>query len=408
MKISLVAGDDLTGNARVRNEARALVAAGHRVTVFGVLSPGTEAEDDEAGVVYVRVPLRGWHAGGGGLSRSVRLARWYERFAPVVDAAVRRETPEAIHAHDLDVAGPAQDAAIGLRVPFVYDVARAAYVDRLADAIAPPPNGARRAAHAAATEHLRRRGAALETRLRRRGVAATIADTESLADDLRRRYGGERPAVIRSLPPRAAPQRTDELRRRLRLSAADRILVLLGPAEDGCGVEAAVRALRLLGEGHVLAVLGCTPRLARFERLAETEGVAAQVRLVPPAPADEMLRLAASGDVAVVPTEPVSAAQRLGVPARLWTSLAAGLPVVASDTREAGAVVRATGAGVLYPARAPQDPAALAEGVHTILGDGSLARTCAESARHAVATTLNWETESLRLVDLYDEIEKLR
>jgi glycosyltransferase involved in cell wall biosynthesis len=408
MKIALVAGDDLSRNSRVRLEARALAAAGHRVTVHGVLSPGTEEEDDEAGVVYVRVPLSGWQARGGGLRRPVRIARWYERFAPVVDAAVRRETPEAIHAHDLDVAGPAQDAATLLGVPFVYDVSRAAYVDRISEVVGPRRGGAGRAALAAAVEHLRRKGAALETKLRRRGIAATIADTASLAEDLHRRYGGARPYVVRSLPPRAAPKRTDELRRHLGLYATDNVLVFLGPLEDGCGADTAVRALKLLGERHVLVFLGCTPRLSRYEDLAESEGVAARVRFVPPAPQGEILIRAASGDVALVPTEPSTATHRLGVPPRLYAALAAGLPIVASDTREAGAVVRATGAGVLYPARSPQDPAALAEGVHTLLSDGPLRRTCAEAAVHAVATTMNWETESLRLIDLYDDVEKRR
>jgi glycosyltransferase involved in cell wall biosynthesis len=408
MKIALVAGDDLSRNTRVRLEARALAAAGHRVTVFGVLGPGTEEEDDEAGVVYVRVPLTGWNARGGGLRRPVRLARWFERFAPVVDAAVRRETPEAIHAHDLDVALPAQAAAIGLGVPFVLDVARSAYVDRLAEVIEPARRGAARPAYVAAMKHLKKVGAALESRLRRRGVAATIADTASLADDLHRRYGGVRPSVVRTLPLRTSPKRTDALRRKLGLYATDRTLVFLGEPEEGSGAEAAVRALRLLGDGYVLVFLGCTPQTADFHRIANAEGVVGQVKFVAPAPDAELLQLAASADVAVVPTEPVGAVQRLGVPPRLYAALAAGLPVVASDTREAGAIVRATGAGVLYPARAPQDPAGLAEGVHTILSDGVLTKTCAEAARHAVATTMNWETESRRLVDVYDDVEKLR
>ena len=401
MKIALIAGDDLSRNHRVRSEARALAAAGHRVTVHGVLSPGTEEEDDEAGVVYVRVPLKGWQARGGGLRRPVRLARWYERFATVVDAAVRREAPEAIHAHDLDVAGPAQEAALALGVPFVYDVSRAAYVDRLAEVIERRPRGAGRAAFSAAMEHLRRKGAALESKLRRRGIAATIADTASLADDLHRRYGGERPVVVRSLPPRVTQKRSDDLRRHFGLYATDRILVLLGPLEDGCGADAAVRALKLLGDGHVLVLLGCAPRMTKLESLIESEGVAGQVRFVPPAPESETLRLAASGDVALVPTEPMTAVHRLGVPPRLYAALSAGLPIVASDTREAGAIIRATGAGVIYPARSPQ-------GVHTILGDGPLRKTCAEASVHAVRTTMNWETESLRLVDLYDDVEKRR
>lgn len=408
MKIAFVTSDDVSRNVRLRLEARALAAAGHRVTVFGVLSPSTEEEEDEAGVVYVRVPLRGWKAHGGGLRRPVRLALWYERFGPVVEAAVRREKPEAIHAGDLDVALPAQDAALALGVPFVLDVAGAAYADRLADVIAPASRGAGRAAYQGALDLLRRKATALEGKLRRRGVAAVIADGEALAADLARRYGGRKPSVVRTLPTYRAPVRGDSLRRRVGAFVTDRLLLFFGPLTDGCGADTAIRALRLLGEGHVLVVTGCAPRLTRYEKIADAEGVSGQVRFVPEAPDAETMRLAASADVALCPTEPATPRLRLGVPPRFWASLAAGLPVVASDVGDVGAVVRETGAGVLYPGRSPQDPAALAEGVHTLLHDGSLARTCAEAAVRAHRESLNWERESTRLVDVYDAIEKDR
>lgn len=398
MKIALVAGDDLAGNPRVRSHARALAAAGHRVTVFGVQSRGTEPEDDEAGVVYVRVRVPA--VARRGLLASLQRRRWFERLRGVVEAAVRRETPDAIHAHDLDVAGPASEAARALGVPFVYDVARAPYADRLAEEL-PAGTGTR------ALRSLRARAESLE-RLVRRRVTTALADTESLADHLVREYGGPRPAVVHTLPPFREPPARSALRRAAKATSRDRLLVLLGPLEEGCGVDAAVCALRILGPRHVLVLLGCAPRLAEFERTAETTGVASQIRFVPPAPEDELMRLASSADVALVPTEPTTAANRLGVPARLWSSLAAGLPVVASDTPEVAAVVRATGAGVLYSARASQDPAALAEAVHLLLADGPLRATCAESALRSARDVLNWERESVRLVDVYDAIESGR
>src|SRR5262245_43299090 len=157
MKITFVTGDDLAVNPRVRSHARALAAAGHRVTVFGVQSRGTEPEEDEAGVVYVRV--RAPVAPRRGLLAPLRLRRWFERFRVVVDAAVRRERPEAIHAHDLDVALPASEAARALRIPFVYDVARAPYADRLGEEL-PAGTGAR------SLRNLRAKAEALETSVR--------------------------------------------------------------------------------------------------------------------------------------------------------------------------------------------------------------------------------------------------
>jgi len=408
MKIAFVAGDDLTQNARLRLSAKALADAGHRVNVYGVLSPTTEAEEDAEGVVYVRVPLSGWKARGGGLRAPLRLARWYERFRPVAELAASRERPDAIHANDLDVALPAQDVARALGVPFVLDAAGAAYVDRLEAALSPDARRPKSPARRAAVAHLRRAGSALEKKLRRRGVAAVIAETQSLADDLARRYGGPRPAVVRSCPPFHASKKSNALREKLGARPGDRLLLFLGPLNEGCGIDAAIRALKLVGRRHLLVVMGCVPRLTRFERLAEDAGVAGQLRFVAPAPPDESARLAASADIALVPTEPVTPVDRLGIPPRLFAAIAAGLPVVASDTAEVGAIVRRTGAGVLYPARSPQDPAALAEGVHTLLDDAALLATCAEASARAARDELNWEKESVRLIDVYDEVERGR
>jgi glycosyltransferase involved in cell wall biosynthesis len=125
-------------------------------------------------------------------------------------------------------------------------------------------------------------------------------------------------------------------------------------------------------------------------------------------PEDEMFLYVASADVGLVPTEPNTVGNRLGLPNKLFESLMAGLPVVASDVPEVGAIVRRTGAGVLYPARLPQDPAALAEGVHTLLSDPDLARACREQGLRAAREELNWERESTKLVDLYDAVEAAR
>ena len=88
----------------------------------------------------------------------------------------------------------------------------------------------------------------------------------------------------------------------------------------------------------------------------------------------------------------------------MFESLAAPVPVVAPDLPALGALVRDTGAGVLYPGREPIDPGALAEALRTVLGDPSLADACRERARAALAGDLAWEHESRRLVEAYERL----
>lgn len=405
MRIAMILGNDFTRDNRVRREARSLAAAGHRVTVHAVLSKDTEPEEEDGDVLVVRTALPDWAHTGSGLAGAWRVARWYRRFEPLVRDAVARGSPECLHAHDLDTVGPAQEAAGAAGIPLVYDDHEASVVDKLPNYLPADARGFKRAALRAALRSLQQRGNALERRVRARGVRAVITVSEGLADDLVRRFGGPRPVVVRNCPPWRQVERTDALRTRIGAYPEDRLILYHGTVTEGCGVEAAIRALRLMGPRHVLVVLGWAWRQDLLEHLAETEGVASQVRFLHGVPQDEMFRLIASADVGVVPTEPNTVGNVHGIPNKLFECLMGGLPVAASDVPEVAQIVRRTGAGVLYPARLDQDPEPLADAVRALLDDRSLHETCREACLAAARAEFNWDKEGVRLVDLYDRIE---
>ncbi len=78
--------------------------------------------------------------------------------------------------------------------------------------------------------------------------------------------------------------------------------------------------------------------------------------------------------------------------------MAAGLPVVASDTPGYDEVVRDGVDGLLVP---PRDPVALAARVELLLGDPELAARLAAAGRERAAT-YDWHVVVRRLEALYD------
>jgi phosphatidylinositol alpha-mannosyltransferase len=78
--------------------------------------------------------------------------------------------------------------------------------------------------------------------------------------------------------------------------------------------------------------------------------------------------------------------------------MAAGLPVVASDTPGYDEVVRDGVDGLLVP---PRDPAALAAGVERLLGDAELRERLVVAGRERAAS-FDWSIVVRRLEDLYD------
>ena len=408
MHIAMILGNDFSRDNRVRREAQALVGAGHRVTLHAVMADGLEPEEDDGDVVVVRTRLPEWTQTGRGAAGAWRVARWYDRFRPLVETALSRDRPDVLHAHDLDTVKPCLEAAQREKLPLVYDDHEASQVDKLPNYVPADARGWKKHTLQAAVRWLQRRGRALERQVRASGPAGLITVSEALADDLVRRFGGPRPVVVRNCPPWRAVKRTQALRVKAGAAPTDRLILYHGTVTEGCGVETAIRALRILGEGHMLVVLGWAWRQDLLEQLAQQEDVASQVRFLKGVSQDEMFDLIGAADVGVIPTEPNTVGNTLGIPNKLFESLMAGLPVVAADVPEVAQIVRSSGAGVLYPAAMPQDPRDLAEGIHTLLSDGSLWATCSEAGRAVARAELNWERESRRLIDLYARIATLR
>jgi glycosyltransferase involved in cell wall biosynthesis len=403
MKVAMVVNSDPLQDGRVRKEARSLVAAGHDVTVFGVRASDDRSADASLGFPVVFAPIPEWVAAGGALATFRRTARWFERMRPLADAAVASR-PDVVHAHDLDTVGPASRAARAAGIPCVYDDHEASYVDKLPNYAPAAMRGPKRAVLAALTRRLQRRGEALEREVRARGLAAIVTVSEPLADRLVARFGGPRPVVVRNCPEFREVPRTDALRERIGAPRDAKLLLYHGTATEGSGIEVVVRALRLLPPHYLFAIVGRVWRQDRYEALARDEGVAGRVRFVPIVPHDEMIRLVASADVGLVPTEPNSEGNAYGLANKFFESMMAGLPLVASATPAVRPILERVRAGLLYPAEAPQDPAALAAAARRLCEDATLWDSCREAGLRAAREEFNWERESRALVAVYERL----
>ncbi len=404
MKIVLVAGNDLLHARRARRHARTLAAAGHEVTLHGVRSNGTEQEEDDGNAVLVRSAVPTWVWRDRGPAAAWRVVHWYQRFASVVQAAVERQRPDALHACGVDTVEPVLAAARELGIPCVLDDPGETRADLLGRRVAGMQESARKRAYDSVVGLLRRRADALRRRVRVGGVRAITTSSRALALDHAQRFGGPQPIVVRDCPPRWNVKRSETLRVRLGAFPGERLIAYRGPGGPGSGIDAVVHALRILGDGHVLAVLGCERPIEEIERVAVAAGVSDRVRFLPPVPEDELLMLLASADVAVIPREPIDHTTQLSIPPELLECLAAGVPVAASGMPAMGRIIQESGAGVLYAARCPSDPGAIAEALSTLLKDDFLLEACREQARAAVASELSWERESQGLIGLYERL----
>jgi glycosyltransferase involved in cell wall biosynthesis len=277
-----------------------------------------------------------------------------EAFAPVLDAL----QPDLLHSHDvqtLNVVAAASEraAARGRRVPWIYDahehiVGLTTYSpDRLAGLIDLE-----------------------ESFIRRADAVLTVCDP--IADDLWRRFGlRERPTVVLNAPLLAAgdpdpvgsgcvegqvPAVTRANRRSLHVDAgldpATPIVVYSGKVDRDRGIDDLASALvDLPVDVHVVLITNRDAGdsyLAGLRGRLERHGCAGRLRIVPYVAPDELVDYLSEAAVGFAGFSPIGN-HEVSLPNKFFDYLHAGVPMVVSDLRLLGPLVRRLGVGRVYP-----------------------------------------------------------
>ena len=421
-------------DARVRKEAESLARVGYRVTVIAIHVPGVTAKEEilPSGVHVRRVPRlygalgrltgastvtpgssgapetsapsragSGDDAGTTRRSRGARIAslgkRLVRRVLKLAGPAARTantwwlnrqmrlaavaKQPAVVHAHDLNTLHPAAQAAKVAGAKLVYD---AHELHR----------------HRHNLGRLAQLRARIDERRLVRCVDLFITAGNAWADYLAGLYRIPRPVVLRNVPEPATPAEGWDLRTELGISAEQRVLLYQGSIQTNRGIEEAIGALAHL-DRCVLVVAGYGAHRPALERLAARAGVADRVYFFGPVPNHELLHWTASADVGLCGIRNSSLSYYWSLPNKLFEYVMAGIPVVASDFPEMGALVRETGVGEVCD---PDDPASIAAAVRRILDDPDRAAACRRNAAQA-ANIHNWSHEEQVLLDAYTRLQ---
>lgn len=371
-------------DTRVLREANALVGAGYEVHIIGRAVPSDFTPPPGISVGSVgRPPLSSTRA------RTLRLperaARWallpthvkrritlWQNEAEAL--AVQREgtvgAPAIVHAHDFSALRVAHRLARSWAVPLVYDT-HEYWVGRPVEGRPAPL--------------LRRAERRTEGRLGS-DAAAVITVGEGVARALRHDHPDwPEIAVVRN----TFPRRTDEPHPSAPLVGPSG-LVYAGRLAAYRELEVIARASRLIDLPVTLVGPADESWVPGFDR-GRTELLASE-------PLDLIdVRLATAG-AALVTHSDRWPNHRLALPNKLFHAVSLGLPVVATDVGELGAIVRRYALGTVY---APGDAAGLARAVHELVDDYPTHRAAVARAR----AELSWSTDAARLLKVYTELQ---
>jgi glycosyltransferase involved in cell wall biosynthesis len=201
-----------------------------------------------------------------------------------------------------------------------------------------------------------------------------------------------------SFPSRLAPvaaERVEALRQELDLPAGARVVLYAGTFERYQGLDALVEAVpavrSVVPEAVVVLVGGRYDDSPAIQAVARGRGLNGALRVVPRQPRDMMGPYLALAEVVV-------SARSFGgnLPLKIFDYLAAGRPIVASDTEPHRAVLDGSRALLVHP-----DADGLAAGILAVLTDPDTAARLAAGARDFAEQHLGWDAFVETIRDLY-------
>ena len=185
-------------------------------------------------------------------------------------------------------------------------------------------------------------------------------------------------------------------------------IIYLGGMARIRGLVELVEAFALVTKRHPqweLDLVGSS-RPASFENdlrdLAKNLGIDAKVKFIAWVPYEEKERLSGQASIGVVTYLPHSNNTSC-LPNKLFDYMLVGLPVIASNFPLYRGVVEPSHCGLLVD---PTRPPEIAQAITHLIEHPQEAQQMGENGRRAVRDKYNWETESQKLLHIYDAVLK--
>lgn len=168
-------------------------------------------------------------------------------------------------------------------------------------------------------------------------------------------------------------------------------ILYLGHPYASKGLDDLIRAMALL-PGENLTVVGGRDEADRalVAEWAAAAGVQDRVNVTGAVRHDLVHDYLAAARVAVLPLK-----KGTGSPLKAFEYMAAGTPIVATDAEANREIMQQSRAGVLVRS---EDPAAIAEGIRTLLHDPELAESCGRNGRNWIADN-SWQRRAERIIE---------
>lgn len=393
----VLCNDDVRQDSRVMKEARSLTRNGWHVVVVGLTlgdcSPPQEIVEDDVRVLHVLIPrllvcFKQMYCRLTRLTRStlmpirkiITLLSWIS-LQPKGAFLLRRLNARVYHAHDFTGLIPLVLAGLWKRA-FVYD-AHELFFDQW------PPgfelSGLDRLWHSIRP---------LEKFAAQRAIA-TITVSEGIADRLAETLSIPRPLVVRNMVDRRLSKESGVFFE----AGGRKTVIYCGNIAVGRHLPELVTALFYLPDSVALVMMGRDSLSEQLLSLASQADTAERLFFVPPVSSISVAATISQADAAAVLVATETQNYQFALPNKFFEAVAAGLPLVVSQSQEIARMVHEYDLGIVCDASNSQ---AIAAAIQEILDPVKQVRYRENVAK--AREILNWEQEERKLLSLYESI----
>ena len=238
-----------------------------------------------------------------------------------------------------------------------------------------------------------------------RRAAALIAVNPQVIEELGKRYEiPARQVVTYNCPPAWNPEpRGTELRAAIGVGVDAQVILYHGGFSAHRGLEELLLAIRdpRLATAH-LVFLGYGPLEATLRAAAAEPELAGRVHVLKAVAPEVLDRWVSGADVGMCTVLPSTLNHRISTPNKLFESIGAGVPVVASGFATMRDILLGDPDGPLGAVCDPTSPQEVATAIHSILSMSASDRAALRArCLRAAAQRWNWEIQASHLVELY-------
>jgi glycosyltransferase involved in cell wall biosynthesis len=226
--------------------------------------------------------------------------------------------------------------------------------------------------------------------------AMTVSDL--VAKQYEMEYG-LKPVVIRNCSPGSTDIKPYS-RHEIGIGDDDLLLILQGGGINiDKGAEELIEAVRVT-EKVSLLIAGSGDVLPVLKKKTANLHLSDRIKFFPKMPWEDMMRYMRCADAGLCIEKDTNLNYRFSLPNKLFDYISAGIAVINSGVPEVKKIIDEYGCGLIIPAVTPEE---ISRAIIRLRDDRTLLNKLKQSAVSA-SEKLNWETESLKVIEFYNEI----